>query len=560
MAKEKPKAKKIIIPAVAVILAAALLITGYFFWYKPKHGGINEYGGGSDTKKSASLTPEKISYETADYKGYKLPEFFVEIFEQAEKDSEAACQKYGVAMTVGDKKISETEFAMTYFDMFIYAADGDIGDPQGLAPELTAAPADQPYGKDEKTTWADRLKEETEAALRKRYILFYDALENGFLISDSVASELSSIKGEVEYSAEMKLKDADEMLSESYCEGTTVCLYARNLIMRSYADEYEKALKASFAQAHTDSEIKDIYDKNPSAYNYADVRILQINPDDEEGASRAKKEIKDLESFYNFGIDYYSEIDPHFEDIKDSQTGYPFARYDRLKTLFGKDVADWCFAEGRKAGDVEVLPSDKFSCLIYVEKPQYSPDSVNFHESLTLFNESGTSAQSEDESAAAKAAAQRQYDLLEKNSGTVDAMEEIAGLYNESGRSDALGVCKGVHVYELGYHLARWVLSPDRKAGDYEILEADSGWGVFMFDSFNEGDIDAYSIIRQNLADKEYSEYYESLLNFNGNKVAANTSVIADAAEKGEKSCTRFAERRQQRVLDAQNAQSETQQ
>ncbi len=559
MAKEKTKAKKIIIPVVAVLLAAALLVTGYFVWFRPEHGKINEYGGGSDTKKSVDLAPSEIHYETADYKGYKVPEVFAEILEQADKDSEAACKKYGVAMTVGDNKISETEFAMAYFDMFIYAADNEIDDPQGLTPELTAAPADQPYGKEENVTWADRLKEETEKALRKRYILFYDALENGFMLSDETFYELSGLKKEVEYSAEMKLQTADEMLSDSYCEGTTVCLYVRNLIIRGYVLDYEKALKENFASAHSDKEIKGIYDKNPSKYNYVDVRILQIYLEDEEGAKRAKKEIKDLESFYDFCVDYYKEIDPNFEDIKDSQTGYNFARYDRLETLFGKDVAEWCFAKGRKTGDVGVVPSDDFACLIYVEKPQYSPDSVNFHESLTLFNESGVSAQSDAESAEAKAAAKRQYDLLVKNKGTVEAMEEIAGLYNESGRSDESGVCEGVYVYELGYNLARWALSPDRKAGDYKVLEADNGWGVFMFDGFNEGDKDAYSLIRHSLAEDEYKEYYESLLNFNGNKVVSDKSVIKSASEKGEKSCAKFAEKRLQRVNDAQEAQSQAQ-
>ncbi|MBQ6263982.1 MAG: hypothetical protein IJK60_00860 [Clostridia bacterium] len=559
MAKEKSKAKKIIIPVVAVVLAAALIVTGYFCLYKPKHGGTNEYGGGSDTKKSVELTPEKVSYETADYKGYKLPEFFVEIFEQAEKDSEAACEKYGVAMTVGDRKISATEFAMTYFDMFIYAASDEIGDPQGLTPELTAAPADQPYGKDEKVTWADRLKEETQAALRKRYILFYDALENGFMISDSVAAELSSIKGDVEYSADMNAKNPDAMLSESYCEGTTVCLYARNLIMRNYASEYEKALKSTFAAAHSDSEIKGIYDKNPSKYNYIDVRVLKIYSDDEEGAQRAKKEIKDLESFYDFGIDYYKDVDPHFSRIADSTTRYYFCLYDRIVEDFGSETAEWCFAKGRKAGDVEVLPGDTYANLVYVEKPQYSPDSVNYRESITLFNAGGQAAQSDDEKKESEAAAKRQYDLLKRNDGSVEMMEEISDTYNESFQSwNTVGVCEGVHIHELGYSVARWMTAAERKAGDYEVLESGVGYGLFMYEGTNEGDIDAYSLIRLNLAAKEYNEYYESLLNFNGNKAVTFGAVIEKAAQKGEKSSAAFAEKRLQRVNDAQ-AQAEAQ-
>ncbi|MBR4766946.1 MAG: hypothetical protein IK085_09320, partial [Clostridia bacterium] len=148
MAKEKSKAKKIIIPAVAVVLAAAIVVTGYFCWYRPKHGVIQKSGGGSDAKQSVTITPAEVGYETAEYKGAKVPEPFVEIFEQAEKDSEAACKKYGTALTVGDCEISETEFGMTYFDMFIYAIGGEISDPKGLKPSATSAPAEQAYGAD----------------------------------------------------------------------------------------------------------------------------------------------------------------------------------------------------------------------------------------------------------------------------------------------------------------------------------------------------------------------------------------------------------------------------
>lgn len=561
MAKEKTKAKKIIIPVVAVLLAAALLVTGYFVWFRPEHGKINEYGGGSDTKKSVDLAQGEISYETADYKGYKVPEPFVEILEQAEKDSEADCEKYGVAMKVGDKKISETEFAMAYFDLFIFAADSEIDDPKGLAPELTAAPADQPYGnKEDGITWSDRLREETEKALRKRYILFYDALENGFMLPDDIAADLGDTRENVEYSAKMNGSDPDAMLEESYCEGATVCLYARSLIIRNYAEEYEKALKATFAAAHSDSEIKGIYEKNPKKYNYVDARILQIYADDADGAARAKKEVKNTETLFSFGADYYKDVDPYFMESADKVTRYHFALYDRLSQEFGSEVADWCFADERKEGDVEVLPGGEFDCVIYIEKPTYSPESVDFRESLTLFNDAGTAANSDDESEAAKASAQKQYDLLERNKGSEETMIEIAGIYNESYKSaDTYGERKGVYIYELGYNAARWMTSSDRKKGDYAVIETGAGWGLFMFEGVNKGDIDALSLIRHNLAEREYREYYESLLNFNGNRVVTDGSVIGSAAKKGESSCARFAEKRLQRIKDAQEAQTQAQ-
>ena len=138
-------------------------------------------------------------------------------------------------------------------------------------------------------------------------------------------------------------------------------------------------------------------------------------------------------------------------------------------------------------------------------------------------------------------------------------MEEISDTYNESFQSwNTVGVCEGVHIHELGYSVARWMTAAERKAGDYEVLESGVGYGLFMYEGTNEGDIDAYSLIRLNLAAKEYNEYYESLLNFNGNKAVTFGAVIEKAAQKGEKSSAAFAEKRLQRVNDAQ-AQAEAQ-
>ena len=543
MAKEKSKAKKIIIPAVAVILTAAIVVTGYFGWYKPKHGIIQKSGGGSDTKQSVTITPAEVSYETADYKGAKVPKPFVEIFEQAEKDSEAACKKYGTALTVGDCEISETEFGMTYFDMFIYASDDEINDPNGLKPSTASAPAAQAYG-DGGATWADRLREATSDALKNRYILFSEALENGFLPSDYTVLELSGIPETIEYNAEVKGVTPDKELAGSYFDGVTVSLYVRNLILRAYADEYETAVTDSFAAAHSDSEIKDIYEQNPSKYNYVDVRVFTIFSEDDEAVERAKKEVTDLDSFYKFGLDYFGKYDSGYADKQEKETRCHFATFDDLDRLYGSSIAEWCFAEGRQAGDVSVVEGIIYNCLIFVEKTQYTTCSVNFYESLTAFNENGLQAQNESEINGSKNAAQSHYDLLKRNNGSLETMKEIADSYNESTRSiDTRGKCERSHVSDMGYNVARWMLSSERKKGDFEVIESDIGYGVYYFDSINKEDTDAYDKIRSNLAEEEFEHYYDSLLVFNGYKTVTNSGVVDGASQKGEDSCARYAEK-----------------
>lgn len=541
MAKGKSKAEKIIVAAVAVIVAAAVLVSGYLFWYKPKKTDKTVTGGGSGEKQSVDITPAEISYETAQFNGYKVPGAFEEILTQAEKDSAKACRKYGSALTVGDSDISEIEFGMVYFDMFIYAIDGEIGDPNGFTPEATAAPSAQEYGSTG-YNWDTRLTGATADELQRRYLLFRDALENGFLPSDDLVTELADLKNSIISNAESKKITPDEELSGSYFEGATADLYIRNLIIRGYADEYEKAVKSAFDAKTEDSEVKAVYEKNPSAYNYVDVRIFTIFPDDDEGVKRAKKEVKDLESFYKFGADYFSAYMDDYESMQEEETRRHFITYGRLEQLFGESIAEWCFAPGRKEGDVEVIKGIIYNCLIFVEKPQYSPDSVNFYESLTFFNADMLPAQSEAEKKTAKEEVELHYNLLKKNNGSVETMKQIADNYNESVLSyETRGLREKVHASEMDYNTARWMFSPDRNKGDYEVLENSTGFGLYYYDGTNEGDTDAYAAIREDIADKAYESYYESLENFKDNQTVKNNTVIKKAAAKGEKACSAFA-------------------
>ncbi len=544
MAKGNSKAKKIIISAVAVFLAAAVIVTGYFVWYKPNHMGGTEFGGGSDSKKSVKITPASVSYETAQYKGGKVPAAFVEILEQAEKDSEKACKKHGVAMTVGSNNISATEYAMTYFDVFIYLYNGEITDPQGLYPEDTAAPSKQAYG-DSGQTWADRVNHETANLLHKRYVLFEEALENGFLLSDAAAGELADFYESVKTKAGEKGISPDEEIAGSYFDGATLGLCARNLILRSYASEYEALVRNTMYNSHSDSEVKGIYEKNPSKYNYVDVRVFEMPADDSEAAALAKKEVKDLDSFFKFGRDYFKEKLPNYDKIQETETRKHFAKYEDLVVKFDEQVADWCFADGRKAGDVDVIKGEKFNRLIYVEKPQYTLDSVNFHECITYFNDMLQPSKNDEEDKNAKLSADQQLEYFKQGGGTVEAFENVAEIYNESYESYATkGKRERVFPSSSEYVVEKWLYSPERKKGDYGIFRISIGYGLYVFDGLNEGDLDAYEQIRNQLVEMEYGSYYESVLNYNGNKATVFDSVAGKAADRGEEACARYAEKR----------------
>ncbi|MBQ4244955.1 MAG: hypothetical protein II702_08585 [Clostridia bacterium] len=538
--------KKIIIPTVALILVAALLVTGYFVWYKPKHAGgpepvTNTTGGGSDTKQSVDFKKNKYTYETADYNGYTVPAFVAEMLKGADKDSEAACKKYGTALTVAGHDVSTSEFGMMYFDMFIDARDSLIDDPNGLTPVTNTAPAEQKYG-DTEYTWADRLKEVTAEKIKKNYILFYEALENGFMPTDSCVADMEEAKNSAEYFSGIKNVTADEDMAETYCEGATLNLFMRNYILKSYAADYEAAVREMLASKRGKAEMDEVYKANPEKYNYVDVRVFVINKQTMDAVEKAKKEVKDLESFYQFGIDYYSAMFSDYSDYKEEATRFFCLRKSELSGKFGDAIGEWCFEDGRKPGDIEVVEGTLFYCLLYMVKPQYMIETVDFYQCLSYFNDDMDYPRSDEEKENTYNYLKTPFETLKSSDNKTETFKEIDSQYDENALSyENEGMMKRTGVKGLEYNALEWLYSSERKKGDCELIYIRSAYAIIMFDHINKGDYNYYLTITDEYSDSDFGSFYESLKNYNGNEITEYSEGISKGAQYGETASAAYA-------------------
>ena len=108
--------KGIIIAAVALLLVAAIVVAVALI--KKDSGTTDPTNGVIET-----LPDDGGQYTYAKYKGASLPVEFVEILNKAEADSAAACKNQGVALEVGERKISVPEFMMYYYDEYSMQVD-----------------------------------------------------------------------------------------------------------------------------------------------------------------------------------------------------------------------------------------------------------------------------------------------------------------------------------------------------------------------------------------------------------------------------------------------------
>lgn len=538
--------KKIIIPAVALILVAALLVTGYFVWYKPKHAGghepvTNTTGGGSDTKQSVDVKKNKYTYETADYNGYTVPAFVAEMLKGADRDSEAACRKYGTALTVAGHNVSTSEFGMMYFDMFIDAIDSRIDDPDGIRPAYDTAPAEQKYGETE-YTWADRLREVTAEKIKKNYILFYEALENGFMPTDSCEANIEDAKSSAEYFADIKKISVDENMANNYCEGATLNLYMRNLIFKFYVEDYEIAIRKTLASKYSKADLDEVYKAHPEEYNYVDVRVFVINKQTPDDVEKAKKEVKDLESFYQFGIDYYGEMFSDYSDYKEEATRFFCLRKSELNGKFGDAIGEWCFEKDRKPGDIEVVEGALFYCLLYMAKPQYMIETVDCYQCVAFFNDNLDYAQSDEEKEETYNYLKAPFETLQKSGNKTETFKQIDSQYDESAVSyENEGLIERAGVKDLDYNAVEWLCSPERKKGDSEIIYIRNAYAIYMFDHTNKGDYNYYLTITDEYSDADFGSFYESIKSFNGNEITEYSEGISEGAQYGETASANYA-------------------
>ena len=239
MNTKKKKLTAIIIAAVAVVLAAVIVVTCVVL-RRSDSGNSDTLGGSSKNPPSVTYNPEEgktVTYEKATFNGYTMPAGFVEVMEAANEISEKECNEKGIALTVGEHEISVSEFAMSYYDTYtnaVYEYSSDTQTTKGLKP--TSRPSQLEYAGD--VTWKERLEELAIEDVRKKYVLAFDALSQGFEISDegyeAVAEEFNA---NYEYVTSEGITE-NEFMETAYLAPIPYELYQRSYILMKYAEEY----------------------------------------------------------------------------------------------------------------------------------------------------------------------------------------------------------------------------------------------------------------------------------------------------------------------------------
>lgn len=529
-AKKNIPVKGIVIAAVAVLLAVAVVVAVVLI--KKNNDGNTD---NPSTHEIETLPNEGTQYTYAKYKTTKLPVEFVEILNQAEIDSKAACEKYGVALEIGDRKISVPEFVFNYYDVYSlqtqsvqYSIEQTGQNRTGYDTEKLPGEQNPPQ-KD--YTWEESFTLDAIDSLKIIYSLFDMAVEAGTEIDViSIASVIEECEV-VEEKSQREGITPEESLANVYCEGLTPAMYKARAIMETYAQAYENEKFYELRDGYSQSEIEKAFNEDVDAYKVLRARVYPIEGEYNEAEAKSVKNEKEFLEYArkNYPTDGY---DAEFT------TDCGFITKEKLSSVYGEEVGTWAFDSSRKKGDIAVIEGMFFRYLVYIDTPAFLSTSCNV---ITLEYAYDDSMAADDRANLFKDA-EKAYTDWKNNDGTEKGFLDYST--NNGGMGQAT-----VRTGEYFFEIDNWIFAPERKAGDSAIIDTPYGYCAVYYSGKNADDFDWRLTVSANKASADLDEFYNDLWD-SDYKIERKSAMLEKAYTEADKSIKRHWARLEEQQKD----------
>lgn len=518
-AKKNIPVKGIVIAAVAVLLAVAVIVAVVLV--KKNNDGNTD---NPSTHEIETLPNEGTQYTYAKYKTTKLPVEFVEILNQAEIDSKAACEKYGVALEIGDREISVPEFVFYYYEIYHEQFQSVEYSIQQTGQNRTGydtekLPSEQnPPQKD--YTWEEQFTLNTIDALTVNYSAFDLAVEAGTeldVISIAGVIENCDI---VDEKSEKEGITPEESLAKVYCEGMTPAMYKAREIIEAYAQAYTNNKFYELQESYTDAEIEKKFNESADSYKVLRARVYPI-----EGTYN-EAEVMSVSNEKEF-LEYAQKNYPSDGYDAEFSTDCGFITKEKLSSVYGEEVGTWAFDSARKQGDIAVIEGMIFRYLVYIDTPAFISTSCNIMTVETAYDDNMTA---QDRETVFKNA-EKAYTEWKNSDGTEN------GFYEYSTNSGGMGLAT-VRTGEYFFKIDNWIFDPERKSGDSTIIDTPYGCCAVYYAGKNADDVDYKATIKQEKADEDIATIYNDLWE-SDYKAERKSAVLEKACAEADKSIKR---------------------
>ncbi len=483
-----------------------------------------------------------------------------------------------VAATIAGSKISTAELSYYYIDSInsfynnLYNAYGSNAPTYAMlmyGVDLTTSLDKQVYDEETGKTWADSFIEQAIASAQSTYALYNEAKANNFALTEEETAAIDTVVTNMSLTATLRgYSNVNDYLHSMYGYGTDLESYKEYYTMSRTAYLYQVAHQESLT--YDDAALRAQEDENGfesySSYNYNIYTVsvsdyLEGGTKDENGTTTysdeerdaAEKKAEEVANGLIAGAASWEDVDSAIAELPinaEKETPVKSTAYtDKLYADINDSVAEWLTAEGRKAGDMDVVPYTTEStdtdgnvtttlrgyyvvCYNGVNENTFTLPAVRhilvaFEGGTTDSN--GNKTYSDDEKAAAKTAAEELLAQWKEGDATQDSFAALANEKSDDGDGTTGGLYEDIYPGQMVENFENWCYEEGRKAGDTGIVESPYGYHVMYYVSDGDTTYRDFMITNE-LISEDMQAWYDALVEattvVNGNTSLLNKDIV----------------------------------
>lgn len=489
-------------------------------------------------------------------------------------DNSGILLKNTIAASVDDHNLNTIELNYYYNDAINefynqwYGQYSDYTDSYLEAVGLdTHKPLDEQfYDEENKQTWADYFVNTALDSAKSDYVFYEKAMADGFKLSaDDQAALDDNITNLETYATLYGYSNANQYIRAMYGGGADMKSYKaymeRKAIADGYVHEHEHSLK------YEDADIREFEKDKISNYNsytyhsaylsYTDFREGGVEDEegnktytaeqDEAGRTAMKAAADQLATCTT--LEELNEMISSITVNEDSQLVINEYKNELHTTISSADLAQWLGAEDRKEGDIAAIANtltnkdeagnetttvNGYYIVYFVSKNDNADPMSNVRHLLVKFEggeqdeATGETIYTVEEMNAAKEEAEGYLKTWQEGAATEESFIELVKEYSDDTSAETGGLFENINPNsQYVENFLHWSISPDRKAGDAEVIETEYGYHVMYYVGDTELTYRDY-MISSEMAAKEQQEWRDGILETVTAKLLDTSKMVLD--------------------------------
>lgn len=462
------------------------------------------------------------------------------------------------ALSVGGTKVSVAQFnyyySMAYNEVAnqAYQYEQTYGyNPLGFDSSLPPDEQDSTQ-KDEDGNvlkWSEVIRQSAISIAQQTVGYYNEAVAAGLTLTEDQQAEIDETVETYRTQAAENNYSLNAFLKTYFGAGFNEKAFVKQLEMELLAQNFTESKQEEVNNGITDDVVAAEYKANQKNYDYADVRYYSISfktltknegETDEALAARQKAEndkliaaAKEIAAKATDDAAFIEAVKAYNESETDTTKKTVAATYSTLSSSIGEDGADWVFAAGRKAGEVNTFSGEKAAYIVLVLKPAYTSNSVSVRHCLVSFDAKDENNVTDAEKKAAHETATKLLKGLGDKVTEEAFIEMVKGNTADEASAETGGLYENIRISDnFVENFEAWSFDPARKVGDTGIVETEYGYHIMYFVADNTDDLDWKNAIKTSKASEQLSAYQEELFKEDGKNVVDESEMWTNHVAK----------------------------